>query len=128
MTGIGRSLKTKKLSPKYIGPFQILDKIGPVAYRIALPPNLSLIHNVFHVSQLKKYNPDPAHVIEHENIALRDNLSYEVEPSCIADRRVKQLRNKSISMVKVIWQGSAAEEATWETEEDMRSRYPQLFL
>ncbi|XP_028801209.1 uncharacterized protein LOC114756428 [Neltuma alba] len=122
----GRSLKSKKLSPKYIGPFQILSKVGPVAYKVALPPNLSMIHDVFHVSQLKKYQPDPSHVLEYEDIALHD-LTWEIKPVKIINCQVKQLRQKSIPMVKVIWENLAQEEATWEKEDDMKDNYPELF-
>ena len=80
MTGVGRALKSRKLTPKFIGPYQILRRIGPVAYQIALPPNLSNLHNVFHVSQLRKYIPDPSHVIESDVVQLRDNLTYETNP------------------------------------------------
>ena len=66
--GVGRTLKIKKLTPRFIGPYQILNKVGPVAYRVALPPNLSNLHDVFHVSQLKKYIPDPSHVIQPETV------------------------------------------------------------
>jgi len=127
VTGIGRSMKARKLSPKYLGPFEILARIGPVAYRLALPPNLSHIHDVFHVSQLKKYQPDPSHVIEYENIALQDNLSFVVFPERIIDEKTKQLRKKAIPMVKVVWKGLSPEEATWEMEADMKQKYPHLF-
>ena len=75
VTGIGRAIKRKKLSPCYIGPFEILARIGAVAYRIALPPNLSRLHDVFHVSQLKKYQPDPEHIMEYEDVDMRDDLT-----------------------------------------------------
>ena len=127
VTGVGRSIKVRKLSPKYLGPFEILAKVGPVAYRLALPPNLAQIHDVFHVSQLKKYQPDPSHIIEYENVALQDNLSFVVSPDRITDVKVKQLRNKSIPLVKVVWKGLSPEEATWEMESKMRQKYPHLF-
>ena len=127
VTGVGRSIKVRKLSPKYLGPFEILAKVGPVAYRLALPPNLAQIHDVFHVSQLKKYQPDPSHIIEYENVALQDNLSFVVSPDKIIDVKIKQLRNKSIPLVKVVWKGLSPEEATWEMESEMRQKYHHLF-
>ena len=127
VTGVGRSIKVRKLSPKYLGPFEILAKVGPVAYRLALPPNLAQIHDVFHVAQLKKYQPDPSHIIEYENVALQDNLSFVVSPDRIIDVKAKQLRNKSIPLVKVVWKGLSPEEATWEMESEMRQKYPHLF-
>ncbi|KAK2427510.1 hypothetical protein QL285_026084 [Trifolium repens] len=125
-TGVGRALKAKKLTPKFIGPYQILERIGKVAYRIALPPVLSLIHDVFHVSQLRKYTPDPSHVITPDDIQLRDNLSFEVPPIKIADRKMKCLRTKEIPLVKVIW-NEATGDTTWELESKMKELYPSLF-
>jgi hypothetical protein len=74
MTGVGRALKSKKLTPRFIGPYQILERIGTVAYRVGLPPHLSNLHDVFHVSQLRKYVADPSHVIPRDNVQVRDNL------------------------------------------------------
>ncbi|KAK2417415.1 putative mitochondrial protein [Trifolium repens] len=125
-TGVGRALKAKKLTPKFIGPYQITERIGKVAYRIALPPVLSLIHDVFHVSQLRKYTPDPSHVITPDDIQLRDNLSFEVPPIKIADRKMKRLRTKEIPLVKVIW-NEATGDTTWELESKMKELYPSLF-
>lgn len=76
MTGVGRAIKSRKLTPRFIGPCQILQKIGPVAYQLALPPFLSNIHNVFHVSQLRKYISDPSHVIEPDIVQIKENLTY----------------------------------------------------
>ena len=106
--------KKGKLSPRFISPFEILERVGAVAYRIALPPNLAGVHNVFHVSMLRKYTPDPTHVIEHEMLPLREDLSYEEKPSRILARDTRQLRNKDIPLVKISWGNRREEEATWE--------------
>ncbi|KAL5575262.1 hypothetical protein UlMin_016961 [Ulmus minor] len=106
--------KKGKLSPRYIGPFKILERIGKVAYRLALPPELSSVHNVFHVSMLKKYIPDPTHVLEYESIEVHEDLTYEEQPVQILDQNEKTLRNKTIPLVKVLWQNHKVEEASWE--------------
>ena len=82
-----------KLSPKYIGPFEILDRIGEVAYRLALPPALSSIHNVFHVSMLRKYIPDSSHVVSYEPLHLQKDLTYEEYPVRIVDKKDQVLRH-----------------------------------
>jgi hypothetical protein len=97
-----------------------------VAYQIALPPFLSKIHNVFHVSQLRKYVSDPSHIIEPDVVPLKDNLSYESSPIRIEDRRIKQLRGKAISLVRIVWD-QATGDTTWELEDKMRLQYPELF-
>ena len=127
MKGVMRFGKKGKLSPRYIGPFEILERIGAVAYRLALSPDLSLIHPVFHVSMLRKYMYDPSHVLEPQTVQLDENLCYQEEPIAIVDRQVKKLRSKEITLVKVIWRNHTAEEATWESEDIMRSKYPHLF-
>ncbi|GKV24406.1 hypothetical protein SLEP1_g34021 [Rubroshorea leprosula] len=116
-----------KLSPRFIGPFEILERVGEVAYRLALPPNLSEVHNVFHVSMLRKYVPDLSHVIEHVPIQLREDLSYEEQPICIVDRKEQVLRRRVIPYVKIQWSNHTEREATWELEEDARKKYPQHF-
>ena len=83
-----------KLSPRFIGPYEVIEKMGPVAYRLALPPELEKIHNVFHVSMLRRYRSDPLHVVSSETIELRPNLTYEEEPLEILAREVNDLRNK----------------------------------
>ncbi|XP_062093931.1 uncharacterized protein LOC133799942 [Humulus lupulus] len=104
--------------------FNIGDK---VAYRLALPPSLSNFHDVFHVSLLRKYVPDPSHVLNYEPIEVEQDLTYEEKPVKILDRKEKELRNKNISLVKVLWRSSNIEEMTWEREDEMRSKYPELF-
>ena len=126
-TGIGRAIRVKKLSPRFLGPFQILRRIGTVAYQIALPPQLSNLHNVFHVSQLRKYNSDPSHLLEPENVQLREDLTFDLPPMRIIDRKVKQLRSKSVPLVKVAWGRGSLEEHTWELESEMKRDHPNLF-
>jgi hypothetical protein len=125
--GIFRFGKKGKLSPRFIGPFEILERVGVVAYRLALPPNLSSIHPVFHVSMLRKYLSDPSHVLEVQPVELRKDMTYEVQPIKIVDRQVRKLRSKDITSVKVVWSGHPREEATWELEEEMLNKYPFLF-
>ena len=119
--------KRGKLSPRYIGPFEIFERIGQVAYRLDLPEELSRVHNVFHISMLRKYISNPSHVIEAPEIELRDDLSYEEQLVQILGREEKELRNKTISLVKVLWRNHLVEEATWEREDQMRSQYHHLF-
>ncbi|KAL0540972.1 hypothetical protein IC582_020998 [Cucumis melo] len=127
MRGVLRFERRGKLSPHFVGPFEILERIGPVAYRLALPPPLSTVHDVFHVSMLRKYVPDSSHVVDYEPLEIDENLSYTEQPVEVLAREVKTLRNKEIPLVKVLWRNHRVEEATWEREDDMRSRYPELF-
>ncbi|KAI5428797.1 hypothetical protein KIW84_033704 [Lathyrus oleraceus] len=127
ITGVGRALKSKKLTPRFIGPYQILERIGEVAYRIALPPSLANLHEVFHVSQLRRYIPDPSHVVQVDDVQVRDNLTVETSPIRIEDRELKQLRGKEIALVKVAWGGPAGGNVTWELESQMKESYPELF-
>jgi hypothetical protein len=127
MKGVLRFGKKGKLSPRFIGPFEILERVGPLAYRLALPPDLSGVHPVFHISMLRKYLYDPSHVISHKDIQLDENLSYTEQPVAIIDKEIRRLRSKDIVSVKVLWKGPSGEEATWEPEEVMRTKYPHLF-
>jgi len=125
--GLTRFGNKGKLKPRYVGPFEILKKIGKVAYELALPPHMQHIHNVFHVSMLKRYNPDTRHVIEYEPVELQADLSYVEQPIRILDRQERVLRNKSVSLVRVLWRNPVVEESTWELESEMLEKYPQLF-
>jgi len=116
-----------KLSPRFIGPYEILERVGPVAYKLVLPPEVDKMHNVFHVSMLRRYRSDPSHVLPVESIEVNPDLTYDEEPILIQAREVKQLRNKRIPLVKVLWRNHSGKEATWEREEDMRTLYPHLF-
>ena len=115
-----RFRKKGKLSHRFIGPYKVIEKVGPVAYRLALTPYLEKIHNVFHVSMLRRYRSDPSQVVSLETIELRPDLTYEEEPVQILAREVKELRNKRIPLVKVLWRNHKTEEATWESEDTMR--------
>ncbi|KAA0048478.1 pol protein [Cucumis melo var. makuwa] len=119
MRGVLRFERRGKLSPRFVGPFEILERIDPVAYRLALPPSLSTVHDVFHVSMLRKYVPDPSHVVDYEPLEIDENLRYTEQPVEVLAREVKTLRNKEIPLVKVLWRNHLVEEATWEREDDM---------
>ncbi|KAA0026261.1 pol protein [Cucumis melo var. makuwa] len=127
MKGVLRFEKNGKLSPHFVGPFEILERIGPVAYRLVLPPSLSAVHDVFHVSMLRKYVSDPSHVVDYKPLEIDENLSYTEQPVEILAREVKMLRNREIPLVKVLWRHHKVEEATWEREDDMRACYTELF-
>ncbi|XP_073045811.1 uncharacterized protein [Primulina eburnea] len=103
MKGVMRFGKKGKLSPRFIGPFEILERVGTLAYRVALPPNLAGVHNVFHVTMLRKYMSNPSHVLNYEPLQLTPHLSFEEKPTKILDRQEKKLRNKVIQLVKVKW-------------------------
>ena len=82
---------------------------------------------MFHVSMLRRYRSDPTHVLKEQPVELKENLSYEEAPIAILAREQKMLRNKVIPLVKVLWRNHSQEEATWETEENMKRQYPYLF-
>ena len=111
--------KNGKSSPRFIGSYEVIEKVGPVAYRLALPPELEKIHNVFHVSMLRRYRSNPSHVVSSKVIELRPDLTYEEEPVEILAREVKELQKKRIPLVKVLWRNHKTEEATRESEETM---------
>ena len=85
LRGVARFGKKGKLSPRYIGPYEVIERVGPVSYKLALPVELAQIHDVFHVSMLRRYRSDPSHVISRESIEITDNLSYAEEPVQILD-------------------------------------------
>ena len=103
MRGIMPFGKQHKRSPKYVGPFEIIELIGPVAHRLALPDYMTGVHDVFHVSMLHKYIGDASHVLRHQMIEVMLEVKYEVKLEKILDRQEKELRNKKILLVKVQW-------------------------
>ncbi|XP_073133785.1 uncharacterized protein [Henckelia pumila] len=118
LKGVMRFGKKGKLAPRFVGPFEILDRVGTLAYRVALPPNLAGLHNVFHVSMLRKYISNHSHVHNLEPLQLSPHMTYEERPDRIMERQERRLRNKTIPMVKVKWLNHSDEEATWETEKN----------
>lgn len=126
VTSVGRALKSKKLTPHYFGPYQITQKIGVVAYRVALPISLSNLHDIFHVSQLRKYVHDPSQTIQINDVQVWDNLTIETSPIRVEDMEVKHLHGKEIILVKVVW-GAAGGSMTWELERWMKESYPEIF-
>ncbi|WMV29850.1 hypothetical protein MTR67_023235 [Solanum verrucosum] len=121
MKGVMRFGKKGKLSPRYVGPYQILKTIGKVAYELELPADLAAVHPVFHISLLKKCVGDPASIVPLESVAGKDSLSYDDVPVEILDLQVRMLRNKEVTSVKVLWRSQSVEGATWEAEPTMKS-------
>ena len=125
--GVVRLGKHGKLSPRFIGPFEILERVGTVAYRLALPPSMSSVHEEFHVSMLRRYIPDPDHVLEWGKIEVDTNGTFEEGPVCIMDSWDQVLRRKIVRLVRVLWQHRGVVESTWQREDTMRATYPFLF-
>ena len=115
-----------KLSPRFIGPLEILERIGTVAYRLALPPSMSGVHEVFHVSMLRKYTPYPAHVVDWGQIEVDTDGTFEEGPVCILDSRDQVLRRKTVRLMLVLWRHYGVEESTWEHEDKMQTTNPFL--
>ena len=122
--GVVRFGKQGKMSSRYIGPFKILERVGTVACRLALPPSLSGVHEVFNVSMLRKYNPYPTHVVDWGELFVDVDETFKEGPVPILDSRDQVLRRKIVRLVKVLWQHRGVEEATWEREDTMRIRNP----
>ncbi|GKB88035.1 putative reverse transcriptase domain-containing protein [Tanacetum coccineum] len=125
--GVIRFEKRGKLNPRYIGPFKILEQIGPVAYKLELPEELSNVHSTFYVSNLKKCLSDKSLVILMKELRLDDKLNFVEEPVEIMDREVKQLKQSRIPIVKVRWNSKRGPEFTWEREDQIHVKYPHLF-
>ncbi|GJQ98419.1 hypothetical protein Tco_0009558 [Tanacetum coccineum] len=126
--GVMRFGKKGKLAPIYVGPFEILKRIGLVAYRLRLPEELNSVHDTFHVSTLKKYLADANLHMPLNEIKIDKTLRFVEEPIEILDREVKSLKCSRIPLVKVHWNSKRGPEFTWEREDYMKSKYPQLFV
>ena len=119
--------KRGKLSPRYIRPFEILERVGTIAYRLASPPSFSGVHEVFHISMLRKYTPDPTYVVDWGELIIDTDGTFEKAPVHIKVSRDQVLLHKTVRLEKVLWQHRGVEEATWEHEDTMRATYPFLF-
>ena len=127
MKSVMRFGRNGKLGPRFVGPFKILEIVGTLAYKVVLPPSLSKIHNVFHISNLRKYVFDPSHIVELESIQISEDLTYEEVPIQIVDVMDKVLHHAVVKLVKIQWSNHSIQEATWELEEEMREKHPHLF-
>jgi hypothetical protein len=127
MRGIHRFNGRGKLAPRYIGPFKVLERKGEVAYRLELPPSLSGVHDVFHVSQLKKCLRVPEEQAPLEGLDVQEDLTYTEHPVKILETSERVTRNKKIKMCRVQWSHHTEDEATWEREDELRKTYPHLF-
>ena len=126
--GVVRFGKRRKLSSRFIGPFEILERVCIVAYRLALPPSMSGVHEVFHVSMLQMYTPDPAHVVDLGEIEVDTDGTFKEGLVCIMDSRDQVFQCKTVRLVRVLWRHRGVEESTWEREDTMRATYPFLFM
>ncbi|KAK6141796.1 hypothetical protein DH2020_024458 [Rehmannia glutinosa] len=107
--------------------FDEREKVGDLAYQLALPPSLSSVHNIFHVSMLRKYVHDPSYIMNYKDLTINNNLTYEEAPETILERKIQHLRNKDIALFKVQWRSLGRKEATWKREEEIRVKYPSFF-
>ena len=117
----------QKLNPRYVGPFEIVERVGPVAYRLNLPEELSGVHNVFHVSNLKKCLSDETLIVPLEEIHVDEQLRFVEEPAEIMEQGEKVLKHSKIPIVKVRWNSRPGPEFTWERKDQMKLKYPHLF-
>ena len=108
-----RPFKVRKLSPRFMGPYQIMRRVCELAYQLALPPSLSRLHDVFHVSQLRKFVPDSFHPILLDAVEIEPSISFQPKPFRVLEYASKSLRNKEIPLVKFLWEESRLKEATW---------------
>ncbi|KAL8260977.1 hypothetical protein R6Q59_025026 [Mikania micrantha] len=125
--GVVRFGKKGKLAPRYVGPFKILEQVGKVAYKLDLPPELSNVHPMFHVSNLKKFLADQDLQVPLDDIRVDDTMHFVEKPVEIMDREVKKLKRSRIPIVKVRWESKHGPEFTWEREDQMKLKYPHVF-
>jgi hypothetical protein len=116
-----------KLSPRYIGPFKIVARVGKLAYRLELPESMKGVHNVFYISMLRKYFRDPERQVTLEPIMIEQDLTFEARPVRILEKADRVMRRRTLKFVKILWTNQTEREATWELESRMREKYPELF-
>ena len=125
--GVVRFDKWGKLSPMYIEPFEVLERVGTIAYLLVLPPSLSSVHAVFHVSMLRKYTLDPTYVVDWGELVIDADETFEKGSVCIMDSQDQVLRSKTMRLVKALWLDRGVDEATLESKDTVRANYPFLF-
>jgi hypothetical protein len=123
MKGVSRFWVKGKLAPRYIGPFLIHEQCGPVAYRLQLPETLSAVHNVFHVSQLKKCLRVPDQTVEVTDVALEPDLTYSEHPIRVLDQKDRITRRRTLKFYKIQWNQHMEDEATWETQDFLEKNF-----
>jgi hypothetical protein len=128
MRGLRRFKVRGKLTPRFIGPFKILEKRGEVAYQLELPPQLSDVHDVFHVSPLKKCICVPEEQLPMEDLDAKEDLSYQEYHVKILETSKRVTQNKRIKMCKVQWSHHTEEEATWKREKELKAKFPNFFF
>jgi hypothetical protein len=123
MKGVSRFEVKGKLAPRYISTFPILERYGPVAYRLQLPETLSVVHNVFHVSQLKKCLQVPDRTVEITDVALELDLTYSEHPIRVLDQKDRITRRRTLKFYKIQWNQHTEDEATWETQDFLEKNF-----
>jgi hypothetical protein len=127
MKGVNRFGVKGKLAPRYIGPFQIVERCGQVAYKLKLPEQLSAVHNVFHVSQLKKCLQVPDQIVDVDGVELEPDLTYSEYPVRVLDRKDRVTRSRTTKWYRIQWNQHSEEEATWESEDYLLEKFPEFF-
>jgi hypothetical protein len=129
MKGVRRFSRKGKLAPRYVGPFRVNKRIRVVYYRLDVPASMASVHDVFHISMLRKHlrDEEQQRLVDVSDLDLQSDINTVEHPFCILAREEKRLRNKVIPLVKVQWNRHNTEEASWKRKEDMRRDYPQLF-
>jgi hypothetical protein len=126
--GVVRFGKKGKLAPRYVGPFKIIERIGKVAYKLELPPKLETVHPTFHVSNLRKCLTDENLHIPLDEVRIDETIHFVEKPVEIMDHEIRQLKRSRIPIVKVRWESKRGPEFTWEREDQMKVKYPYLFV
>jgi hypothetical protein len=127
MRGVQRFGVKRKLAPRYVGPYPIIERCGRVAYKLQLPPEMCMIFLVFHVSQLKKCLQVPEEEVKVRDIKIKKTLTYVEEPVYVLDRKDRVTRNQVVRLYKIMWSNHSERDATWERENYLREVYPAFY-
>jgi hypothetical protein len=126
MKGVRRFGIKGKLAPRYVGPYPILEKFGSLAYQVELPLRLAGMHNVFHVSQLKKFLKPPTDMVVEDTILLEPDLTYKAYPVKVLEQQDRVTWNKTTHLYKIQWNNLSEDKATWEREDYLQSNFPDF--